>query len=142
MEFFSQDNPFEHVKNYQEILTMDEDYWKLKSTQQFDRSYFFSNLGLLPCSYNGSPHDPGLPVQKNWDMIFEIPFPTNGILFSPCCHYIVHRDVIRSRSKEFWIKLNNILLSEDILRGTVPSGPWVFERILPHIFNLNLKTKI
>lgn len=142
--FFSQDDPFEHVNNYQEILTKGEDYWKLKSTQQFDKSYFFSDMGLQPCSHNGHPHDPGLPVQKNWEMIFEDPFPANGIFFSPACQYIVHRDIIRSRSKEFWIKLNNILLTknEDVLRNSTSAGPWVFERIIPHIFNLNLKTKI
>lgn len=124
---FAQDNPFEHVNNWTEIISGDENTWNCLATSIQDRGYFFSNMGILISDQNGVPHHPGLPIADLWNSTFTQKCPP-FLEFTPSCHFIIHRSKIRLRSKQFYQNVKNILESNYI-------SPWALERYISYLFN-------
>jgi hypothetical protein len=124
---FSQDNPFEHVDNWTNIVLGDENDWNSLATQKQPGGYFFSNMGLLVSDQTGAPHHNGLPIAELWKDTFSEECP-KYLEFAPSCHCIVHRNKIRARSEEFYRNVKNILETSYI-------SPWAFERYISHVFN-------
>ena len=124
---FAQDNPFEHVNNWSEILFGDESTWHHLATSRQKGGYFFSNMGLLEADQNGAPHHRGLPIAELWNKTFTEQCPL-FVNFTPSCHFIIHRDSIRMRSIAFYENIKNILEDTHI-------SPWTLERYISYIFN-------
>jgi hypothetical protein len=124
---FSQDDPFEHVNDWLEILSKDEITWDKLATFKQKGCYFFSNYGILPSDQNGSPSHPGLPIVELWERTFIEKCP-EYLEFVPSCHFIIHRDMIHVRSIEFYKNMMHIL-------ETNQKSPWALERYITYIFN-------
>ena len=128
---FAQDNPFEHVDNWMDILFGDQTVWDQHAALKQKGTYFFSKLGILQSDQTGSPDHIGLPMLEVWNATFKQECPSS-ISFAPSCHCIVHRDIILARPTTFYENIKQILESNY-------HSPWVFERYLSYIFNSNYK---
>lgn len=128
---FAQDNPFEHVDNWMDIVSGDQIAWNQHAKLKQKGTYFFSNLGVLQSDQVGGPHHTGLPMLEVWNATFTQECPLS-ISFAPSCHCVIHRESILIRPVTFY---QNIL---QILKDTYHS-PWVFERYLSYIFDSNFK---
>jgi hypothetical protein len=128
---FAQDNPFEHVDNWMDIVSGDQTAWDRHATLKQKGTYFFSNLGVLQSDQIGGPHHIGLPMLEVWNATFTQECPLS-ISFVPSCHCIIHRDNILARPVTFYQNIMQIL--EDSYYS-----PWVFERYLSYIFDSNFK---
>jgi hypothetical protein len=128
---FAQDNPFEHVHSWMDIVLGDENVWHSLATLKQKGGYFFSNMGLLTSDQNGNPHHGGLPIAELWNNTFVEPCPTY-LDFASSCHFIVHRDIIQSRTVNFYEQVKNILETNHI-------SPWALERYISYIFNPTYK---
>lgn len=125
--FFSQDFPFDHVSNYIELINGNEILWNAYSHQHTEGCWFFcTQYGVLTCDKNGSPHHPGLNLEKMWNQLFESMCP-NTLSFTPTGHFAITKTSATLIPKEFYKKILNILETE-------PTSPWEIERLEPYIF--------
>lgn len=107
---FCQGNPFDHCPD---ILT-----------QPTDKD-FNAHGNIYQSDHNGNPHHGGLKIKQLADELgIEIPEILNFIVGA---QFTVHRDIIRKRPKEFYVKLYN-------LANTFPEAPWCLERLWIYIF--------
>jgi len=53
----------------------------------------------------------------------------------PGGHFVITKEQVRMRSKEFYKKIIDLLIEDD-------NSPWMFERLECYIFNNNLKTNL
>ena len=150
--FFAQDYPFDHWGNLIEILNGPiENYekrasliiggyygyhnntlgtaWKLQDTVQFDSG------GTIWCLSNGYPQDsnPDIDVDRYWELLFNEPKPP-VYEFIPGGHFIISKEQVHVRPKEFYKKIVDLLEQEEI-------APWLVERLECYIFNNNYKIK-
>lgn len=128
--FFSQDDPFDHVSNFLDIINNFPSGLREAKIQIDDNAYFFSNGNyndVLQCNSNGHPHHDGLNLTYCWDILFETPIP-NVHLFTAGVIFCVSKQQIKNRSIKFYKKCVEIL-------ETRASSPWEFERLMPVIFN-------
>jgi hypothetical protein len=157
--FFVQDYPFDHWENVVEVVNGNhEDFirnaqltiggyfgyhwntikfpcdrggvmWKLSESTQH------KNGNVLICSSNGFPQDnnPNINVNKYWEILFENNPPQN-FEFMPGGHFGVTKEHIRTRSREFYEKIVNILVEDEF-------APWGIERLECYIFNPNFEVK-
>ena len=150
--FFAQDYPFDHWGNLLEILNGPvEDYrnkasliidgyygyhnntlgtaWQLQQTAQFTYG------GTLWCLSNGHPHDtnPNINVDRYWDILFDEDKPS-VYEFMPGGHFIITKQQILARPKEFYKKIVDLLEQEEI-------APWLVERLECYIFANKYKIK-
>ena len=123
---FAQDNPFDHVEDWSSILSGNTVVWDALSNFTYKGGYFFSNMGLVHCDQAGLPHHPGLPIVEVWDRIFNVECPTL-LEFVPGCHFILHRDLIRTKPRTFYENTKSVLESME-------GAPWVLERLITYIF--------
>lgn len=133
--FTSQDYFGDHVKNYLEIMNGDKNMWDQHATQVFSECWFFSTLyPVLKCDKNGKPHSHfNLEIEPIWEMLFKDKCP-EIIRFSPSCHICVTKNHVIKRPLNFYKKIVNIL-------ETIDDSPWVIERLMPYIFDLNYEIK-
>jgi hypothetical protein len=151
----SQDYPFDHVKNYIEIINSDENYWEIECKQKIGGYYAFNTRSALnwdtntprdswhdvypgktlSCKENGAPHhEPpnyGLNINTLWSELFLQP-PPEDFEFVPAGHFIVSRDQIKIRPIEFYEKVVYNLENRQ-------KAPWEIERLEPYIFNPKIK---
>jgi hypothetical protein len=153
--FFVQDFPFDHWGNLifilnsdiEEIkknasLTIDGYYgyhnntfgsaWHLQPSQQF------GNGGVISCYSNGSPQDlnPNINVDKYWKLLFiESQIPPNMYEFMPGGHFVITKEQIILRSKNFYKQIIDLLLEDE-------NSPWMIERLECYIFNKNYISKL
>lgn len=131
--FFTQANPFDHVKNYEWILDVFPNslpYNKLN----IDNCYFFTN-GIfktkLISNSNGTPHHhPLLNIDELWSSLF-ISKPIGQYEFVAGCLFCVTKEQIRLREKSFYEKCKKITEERE-------TSPWEFERMMFHVFNKNI----
>jgi len=128
---FAQDNPFEHVNNWMDIVFGDQTVWDQYSTIRQEGTYFFSKLGILVSDQVGAPDHIGLPMVEVWNAVFEQKCPSS-ITFAPSCHYVVCRDTVLARPITFYQNIKQILENSY-------HSPWVFERYLSYIFDPTYK---
>lgn len=130
--FFSQDDPFDHVPNFLDIINNFPNNIIEPKIQSNNESYFFG--ARLECQPNGIPHHPGLDLSYIWSRLF-IPPIDEKIIFTAGVIFCVSKSQIQSRSVEFYKDCLDILLNRDL-------SPWEFERIMPYIFNNDFESKI
>lgn len=133
--FFSQDNPFDHVTNYVDIINGDVNIYRLHAKQDFVGCWFFcTQYPILTCDIFGNPHHPGLDIKSIWIQIFTDPIP-DGIIFAPTGHFCVTKEHVHRYPKAFYEKIKTILENN-------PMAPWIFERLEPYIFGPLLNINI
>ena len=151
--FFSQDFPFDHWGNIIEIINGDINAissnasiriggyygyhnntlgtaWPMPLSQQF------GNGNVLMCLSNGHPQDlnPLINVDKYWSILFDCDKP-NNYEFIPGGHFIITKEHVKLRSKEFYKNITQLLV-DDV------TAPWMIERLECYIFNPKYKTKL
>jgi hypothetical protein len=125
--FFSQDSPFDHVSNYIELINGDQNMWDKNAKQTNGKCWFFcTQYDILSCDKNGSPHHPGLELEKMWNKLFESQCP-EILNFTPTGHFAISKEQIRKIPKEYYKHILNIL-------ETQSTSPWEIERLEPYIF--------
>jgi hypothetical protein len=152
LTFFCQDYPFDHWGNIIEIinnnlekqcdLNINDQYfafhnntlgtsWNLK-----DSEHFF-NAKILTCYSNCSPQH-SLKDGNNVDMFWEILFSSkkpNKYEFIPGTHFGITKEQIKIRSKEFYKKVMDLLITHDDV-------PHIIERLNSYIFDNRFETKL
>jgi hypothetical protein len=125
--FFSQDYPFDHVSNYIELINGNQNIWNENAKQTNGKCWFFcTQYDVLSCDKNGSPHHPGLELEKMWVKLFESSCP-EILHFTPTGHFAISKEQIRKIPKEYYKHILNIL-------ETQSTSPWEIERLEPYIF--------
>lgn len=127
---FLQGNPFDHLNiDINNIFNIDNDF------------YFKSLNSIIKCELDGNPHHPKLDIGNLFDNFF-IDKP-DIISFSPGAQFIVKRDSILKRNKQFYIDLLNEFNRTDIddFFHKKNKMPWVMERVWSYIFNPSFKSK-
>lgn len=132
--FFTQANPFDHVRNYKLIL------------EDFPNSLVYNKLNINDCYFftdgvfrtklvslsSGRPHHFAvLDIDSLWKQLFKTN-PIEQYEFVAGCIFCVSREQIRKRDKSFYEKCKKI--SEEVLMS-----PWEFERMMYYVFNNNIK---
>jgi hypothetical protein len=150
---FSQGNPFDHFENIIDIVNGDVNNWNEHTSLYYDGFWGFhwNSIGTmwkmdaskqfnghsLICQSNGSPQinpqEHNIDLDKMWHEIFNQSTPIE-YEFVPGAHFIVTKELVYSRPKSFYNHLLSILKNDYF-------SPWVFERLIPYIFNNNFKTK-
>ncbi len=131
--FFTQGNPFDHVRNYVDIISDFPNSLNNNSKLSINECHFFSdglhyNESII--SYpDGSPTHAGLDINGIWVELFETEPPTEH-KFVAGCIFCVSGQQIRLREKSFYVKCR------DITENKI-SSPWEFERMMYHVFNIN-----
>jgi hypothetical protein len=153
--FFAQDYPFDHWEDVIDVVnySTQEQRCQLKIggyygfhfntiTVPSPRGGIMWNLSpsrqhgggrVLICKSNGFPQDsnPNINVDKYWKMLFTDTHP-DEYEFMPGGHFGITKEHVHKRSKEFYKKVVDFLLEEDI-------APWIIERLECYIFNPNIK---
>ena len=136
---FLQDDPFDHMGNndlsFIETYSQPIDFYPIGSTR-------------ISWDKNGGPEYSWLEFEKLFWRKYFIDRP-NELVFMMGAQFIVTRDAIRSRTKEFYEKILKEFENPDI--SVVPLGygrnsgchkfPWILEAVWPHLFNKNFKSK-
>jgi hypothetical protein len=130
----AQDYPFDHVNNYSDIINGDISVWNEFAQYKVGECWWFCTCYHLWTSYmDGGPSHPGLNIPPVWSELFDEPVP-HDVIFSAGGHFVVSKEQVRKRPREFYGKVCNILQTND-------QGPWIIERLESSIFNENLKIK-
>ena len=156
--FFAQDYPFDHWENLIQVINEDNpEFYEIMCQLNIGGYYGYhyntitvpSEKGgimwrlslsnhhgsgkVLICNSNGYPQDsnPDINVDKYWPIFFESPAPSM-YEFMPGGHFGITRDHVKLRSKEFYKKVVDLLLEEDV-------APWIIERLECYIFNPTIK---
>lgn len=109
---FCQGNPFDHAPNFlKEILV---------------KNYYGREL---MCSETGEPHHPDLRIHEVCERL-GLPL-LNEYKFKAGAQFKVSAEEIRKRPIEWYEKAMEILEKDE-------EAPWIFERIWPQIFNLEI----
>jgi len=121
---FLQGNPFDHSPNL--LRTLEKYINNKKLNIDFE---YISEL-IIDCKLSGCIYDPTLPLKKVYEKMFNERKETLNFKFGAGAQFIVSKDKIRSRSKEFYF---NILKMLDNKVG--PKEGWVLERFWKLIFS-------
>ena len=128
---FTQGHPFDHVKDYKEVLKEFTNTNRSVVFEKPNQSLFFSNSHhykrVIHSKPNGLPHHGGMDINGVWVELFEDP-PLELYPFTAGAIFAVSRDTIRMRSVEFYKRANELCVD-------VGLGPWIFERLFISIFD-------
>jgi hypothetical protein len=126
--FFSQDYPFDHVKNYVDIINGRFDDWNREAKQHVDGCWFFcTQYDILTCDTNGCPNHCGLDMKKAWHFLFGERDCPETFRFTPTGHFAISASHARKIPLEFYLRLIELLETDE-------HSPWVIERLEPYIF--------
>jgi hypothetical protein len=150
--FFVQDYPFDHWGNLIYVIHSDPQIYPILATLNIGGYYGFHNntLGtawhmydskqfgsgkVLICLNNGHPQDtnPDINVDRYWEILFDEPKP-NMYEFMPGGHFLISKEQVLLRPREFYKKIVDLLTSEEV-------APWLIERLECYIFNEKYKIK-
>jgi hypothetical protein len=156
--FFAQDYPFDHWENLITAVNEDNPYfyeiasqitiggyygfhyntitqpgpkggvmWQLSPSKQHGKG------NILICNSDGSPQDsnPKINVNSYWNLFFESDHPIE-YEFMPGGHFGISKEHARLRSKDFYKKVVDFLMTEEV-------APWIIERLECYIFNPKIK---
>jgi hypothetical protein len=138
---FLQGNPYDGVKGNlsQNIETIDS----------YNGSDFLCLSHLLKCNLDGGPVHPGLNIKE---IIFDKYFENspNELYFIVGAQFLVSRNFIKMRPKQFYINLLSEFDRDDINDTVIPPHkgggvnkmPWIMERIWFYVFNEKYKLKL
>jgi hypothetical protein len=153
--FFVQDYPFDHWGNLIDVVNSDVNKIETLSSLKIDGYFGFHNntLGtswkmyesqqfgnglIISCQSNGHPQDlnPNINLDKYWKILFSDEHtPPHNYEFIPGGHFVITKEQIKIRSKEFYKQVITLLMDNE-------HSPWNFERLECYIFNKNYKTKL
>jgi hypothetical protein len=123
---FLQGNPFDHSPN---ILSNLEYLFQIKDKLDFDFKFLsetLNNCSLEECHFSLKP----LPLREVYGKLFGERTDKFPFIFGGGGQFIVSKDAIRKRSREFYMKIVEMLQNEiDPIEG------YVIERFHPLIFN-------
>lgn len=126
---FCQGNPFLHFKK-----EFDNPYIELFKGNEYYIDDFYPLDGFAICDQKGFPFSSWeLNINEVWYELFEGTCPQNFIAIYGA-QFIVSKELIRSRSREFWQKIND-------LHTKIEHLPWVIETMWYYIFDPRYKTK-
>lgn len=133
---FSQDEPFDHVNNYIEIINGDTEIWNYYAKQKDVGCWFFcTEYPVLTCDKYGNPHHPGgLLIESVWNEIFYDDIP-ESIIFTPSGHFCISKETVHKHPVSFYERILKILEDNN-------DSPWIIERLEPYIFLAQLKIVI
>lgn len=123
---FLQGNPFDHSPN---LISNLNNYINNK---ELNIDFEFLSEWIISCNIKGCIHHPGLPLIETYEKIFNEKIPNENInfLFGAGAQFIVSRERILQRPKEFYLNIIEILENE-----MYPLTPWVIERFHKLIFS-------
>lgn len=121
--FFSQDDPFDHISNYIDIVNGTPDDWNSQALLKSEGLWFFETCygAILKSDQRGAPHHYGLNMCSVWNKIFEEACP-ESFDFAAAGHFCISREQVHKKPKEFYEKVLNVL-------ETDPTSPWCIERL-------------
>jgi hypothetical protein len=133
--FTAQDYFGDHVNNYMDIMNGDKNVWDIQALQVFSECWFFSTTyPILQCDKAGKPHHDGsISIEPIWNKLFFDVCPET-LRFTPAGHFCVSKNHVHRRHVGFYQDVVDILASDEM-------SPWVIERLMPYIFDMNYKTK-
>jgi hypothetical protein len=100
---FLQGNPFDHSPDVCELI-----HQQINNPTNICFSYF--NYRAFECNLiHGCRWHPGLPVSRVYEKLFEKPATDRNIIFGPGAQFIVSREQIRRRPREFYQKIVDML---------------------------------
>ena len=115
--FFLQGDPRDHCPNIMQELSNTEGEFR-----------WFSNRGPFKCDMMARPHD-NVNISLFLERI-DIEYQQAEIQFMGCCLFMVTGDKLKTRPKEFYQKLYDVLMKND-------RSEYAFERCIGLIFNDN-----
>jgi hypothetical protein len=153
--FFVQDYPFDHWGNLIDVINSDVSKIETLSSLKIEGYFGFHNntLGtswqmyesqqvgnglILSCQSNGQPQDlnSNINLEEYWKILFlDEHNPPHNYEFIPGGHFVITKEQIKIRSKEFYKQVITLLTDNEY-------SPWIFERLECYIFNKNYKTKL
>lgn len=129
--FFTQGHPFDHVKNYKDVLREFPNNLKSVVVGRSDEFLFFSDgpfKQVLHSNPNGRPHHfPILNMDEIWGELFECS-PPKTYPFTAGAIFAVNKNIIKLRSIDFYKRAKELCTERD-------HGPWEFERLFLSIFD-------
>ena len=129
--FFTQGHPFDHVKDYKDVLREFPHKVQSAALKIPNEVFFFSNGPFKQILYsrpNGRPHHaPLLDMNEIWINLFKDP-PPETYPFTAGAIFAVNRDIIKLRSLDFYKTANMFCTDRE-------HGPWEFERLFISLFN-------
>jgi len=128
IQFFSQDNPFPHCKDFLTHIDTNDEKW-------LSHTILISNL-------DGTPNHPGLPL-TDFSKMIDIKLTDNKISFKTGCIFSISKEKIQKRTKSYYKNLIDLMVendNHDFQIGTLPKGmksiPWMIERLIGKIFDI------
>jgi len=126
---FCQGNPFVHLKN-----EFDSPYMELFSGNHIYVNDFYPLDGIVICDQKAQPFSSWeINIGEIWDELFLSVCPENFIAIYGA-QFIASKELIKSRSFEFWVYLNELHKKYQHL-------PWVLETLWYYILDPRFKTK-
>ncbi len=116
---FCQGCPFHHSKKFLDIVNNNDTESLIYLSDWIPRVYDYSSLDMIRCIE---------------DIINKLNLSTLNYnsTFSAGAQYVIHRDLITSNTKEFWISIYEQYMS--YVDDNSISNPWIYERMWPIIF--------
>jgi hypothetical protein len=153
--FFVQDFPFDYWGNLLYILNSEVNEIEKNASLVIDGYYGFHNNtygtawsmspskqvgngSIIYCQSNGHPQDlnPKIDVNKYWKLLFSETHDFPPVYeFMPGGHFVITKQHVKIRSREFYKKIIDSLLDDE-------NAPWMIERLECYIFNKNYKTNL
>jgi hypothetical protein len=84
---------------------------------------------VMACDMLGRPHHYPLRIDLAWQQLFPNEPMPQLIAFYPGAQYLVPKERLKMRSRQWWYQLADLLASETIC-------PWTIERLWPYAFNM------
>jgi len=115
----SQGCPFDHSKDFLSFINNNDTKSLVYISDWIALVYHYSSPQMIK--------DIEIIIDK-----FELSKLNYDSTFSAGAQYIIHRDLITSKPKDFWISIYDYYLS--YIDDNASSNPWLYERIWPIIF--------
>ena len=130
---FLQGNPFDHSPNV--VLTINE-LIERNITGQLKESFYNICERIIDCNINECPHHRGLPLKETYEYLFNEKKENLSFRFGAGAQFMVSREQILCRPKEFYMKIIKILDN-----SPSPIEGYVIERFHSLIFSSVLHSK-
>jgi hypothetical protein len=133
---FLQGDPFAHsatmLHNIKHVIRIWANTFE-ENLRQFESGIFSESFG------SDSVH------MKHYKLLFGDPVP-HHLNFSPGCQWVVSRDLIRKKPKEFYEKLRQMIIDSEGTDNEVFNenyiSPWTIERLFPYIFSNDIQATL
>jgi hypothetical protein len=141
--FFIQGNPFDHIVDKR---VSEHNFRESLEALVWSRPTEAISIYNQTCEEPMATY-PGLRFQEYFSLLFDSDIP-NQKTYPPGCQYVVPREVILSRSKQFWNRIHSMIFETNFQEAHETwvydpdrMTPWTFERLAPYIFNSKIKSR-